>query len=676
MPIVKDFHHILHGGDYNPDQWLHMPEVIDADFQLMDKAHCNTFSVAIFSWGQLEPREGVYEFGWLDDIFARAQKSGKKLFLATPSAARPGWMGQKYPETSYICENGQRMPWSHRQTHCPSSKVMREKTAGINRVLAERYASHPALAGWHISNEYSGHCYCPDCKAKFYDFLRERYGTLENLNKHYWSGFWGHTLTAWNQISPTDSSINVVRLDWMRFSSENILDFFKMEIAAVREFSDAPLTTNMMGLYGNLDYWKFAKECDFIADDCYPTWYNNQTEAVAANFAALHDMHYAMLGKPWLMMESCPGIPQYKPHVKLRRPNEFQREMLLALGHGADGTMYFQWRKGLGNCEQHHGAVVGHDGSDRTLAFRSIAEYGAKLDNIAEIIDSKKRPDAAVILDWESRWCLDFASGFTSPDGKGTDKTIFTHYQSLWSHNADLAVIDSDQDFSSYKMIVAPMLYMLKDGVSERLEAFVRNGGTLVMTYLSAWVDESNRAFFGGNPGGPALRRLFGIWNEDIDGFEPTDAQSILYKGSSYKVHEFAELIHLEGAEMKASFGGQFYAGSPAVTVNRFGKGKAVYIAGRTDIDFLNVLYSDLMAEAEVKPVLDGIPPQIKVSRRIAADGTCYFFVLNMTDSEQKFVLPCGMTDIWNGGSRTIHELALPSAGSTVLKVSGDSIQR
>ncbi len=667
MSIIPDFPHLIHGGDYNPDQWLDTPEIIDEDFRLMDQAHCNVFSVGIFSWGQIEVDEGHFEFGWLDDIFERAEKSGKKLFLATPSAARPAWMGQKYPDTSKMDEKGHRIPWGRRQNACLSAPVFREKVQIINRKLAERYAKHPALAGWHISNEYSVECRCPLCRRKFHDFLRNRYKTLENLNRHYWSAFWSHTITDWDQIDPDDQCVNVVRLDWMRFVTQLHVKFIRMEIAAVRTFSNAPAVTNMMGLYGPLDYWKIAKECDFIADDCYPTWYPGITGEVAANFSALHDMHYSMLNKPFLMMESCPGIPNYKPYVRLRRPHEFQREMLLALGHGADGTMYFQWRKGRGNCEQLHGAVVGHDGTSKTRMFQDVEAYGKHLDNIAEIVDSKKDPKVAVVLDWEARWGLEFAAGYSGAKGKKTEETIFTHYRALSEKNIDLAVIDSEQDFSPYSLVVAPMLYLIKDGVAEKMEHFVSNGGTLVITYLSAYTDESNRCFFGGNPGGPALRKLFGVWSEDIDGLMPESNQGIIYKGSKYPVSDFAEYLHAEGAGIRGVYSGEFYAGTPALTVNAYGKGKAVYLGARTGLDFLKVFYGDLLTDAGIKPVLEHLPDGVQSTRRTGEKGT-YYFLFNMTDSPVRISLPEAMTDLWNGGASVLSELELPGCGSTVLK--------
>ncbi len=661
MTIIKDFPHILHGGDYNPDQWREYPEVIDADFKLMDQSNCNTFSVNIFGWGQIEIEEGKFDFSGLDDIMNRCAAGGKKVFLATPSGARPAWLACNYPETNRVDEKGIRANWNTRHNHCWSSPVMRSKTATINRKLAERYAAHPALGGWHISNEYNGHCFCELCLENFHEFLKQRYGTLENLNRAYWSAFWSHTITDWHQVNPLDDCADATRLDWLRFTSWQVADFMRMEVAAVREHSDAPATTNMMGLYPWLDYWRIAEVCDVICDDCYPHWYNEKTEEVANLFSLMHDMHYTMLNKPFFMMESCPGIPNYVKYPKMRRPNELEREMLLAIGHGADGTMYFQWRKGRGNCEKFHGAVVGHDGTNQSRMFKEVAEYGRKLSALDSIVDTPVKPQAAVIFDWESNWALDISNCCGGKLLKKTQATIVNHYQSLTRHNAPLAVIESTCDFTPYKLLVAPMLFMLKPGVAERMRQFVANGGTLVMTYLSGYVDESNRCFFGGNPGGPEMREFFGIWSDDIDCFEPTDDRSLRYNGKEYKVEDMAEYLRPEGAETLADYTDEFFAGVPALTVKKHGKGKAYYLGARTGLDFLTAFYGDVLTGCGIEPPLPGIPDTLRVKKR----GE-YYFVYNMTTTEQEIKLPAPMRDLWNN-REAASSAKVPPSGAIVL---------
>lgn len=211
------------------------------------------------------------------------------------------------------------------------------------------------------------------------------------------------------------------------------------------------------------------------------------------------------------------------------------------------------------------------------------------------------------------------------------------------------------------------MLYLLQDGTAERIEQFVAAGGTFVMTYLSACADASGQCFFGGNPGGPLLRKVFGIWSEDIDGLAPETKQTLRWNNRSFAVADYAEYLHLEGAEAVAAYESEFYAGTPAVTVNRYGKGKAIYIGARAGLDFQTSFLDAVAAEAGCARLLPELPAPLRVSRRITPDGTEYYFVLNMSDEEVKTPLPVPMEDLWNkAGER--RKITLPPAGSTVLK--------
>ena len=362
-PIIRNAVEMLHGGDYNPDQWLDTPEIIDRDFELMEKSGCNTFSVGIFSWTALQSAPGVYHFDWLDRIMDRMAEHQFHVILATPSGAKPAWLAKAHPEICRVDEHGLREPYHRRHNHCWSSPVYREELAKINSKLAERYRNHPALAAWHISNEYSGSCHCDLCIAKFREWLKERYGTLETLNRSWSNSFWSHTNTDWNEITPWGGS-ECNTLDWMRFATVQCCDFMKFEVDTVKQFTpDIPATTNMMGFFEGLDYWKVAEICDFISDDVYPPWGTQpDLRLILSEISMRHDQHRAMKnGKPFLIMESAPSATNWQPGHPLKRPNQHRLEELDAIGHGADGTLYFQWRKSHGNLEKFHGAVVDHD---------------------------------------------------------------------------------------------------------------------------------------------------------------------------------------------------------------------------------------------------------------------------------------------------------------------------
>ncbi|MBS1372307.1 MAG: beta-galactosidase [Lentisphaeria bacterium] len=668
-PVIRNAATILHGGDYNPDQWLETPEVIDRDFELMEKSGCNTFSVGIFSWTALEPAPGDYRFDWLDRIMDRMAGHGFHVILATPSGAKPAWLATAFPEICRVDDRGRREPYTARHNHCWSSPVYRSRVREINSKLAERYADHPALSAWHISNEYSGSCYCELCREHFRGWLRERYGTLDNLNRAWCNAFWSHIHTDWAEITPWGASEGN-SIDWKRFSTFQCCDFMKFEVEALRLFTpDVPVTTNMMGFFDGLDYWRVAEVCDFISDDVYPPWGSEpDVRLITAECAMRHDMHRSMKdGKPFLIMESAPSATNWQPGHRLKRPNQHKLEELNAVGHGADGTLYFQWRKSRGNLEKFHGAVVDHVGTGETRVFRDVAELGALYRKCGGICGSAFPAGAAVIWDWENLWSFQTGCGPGGHEQKKYLETVQDHYRALWTRNIPLDVIESLSDFSKYRLLVCPMLMMLKPGVADRLKAFAAAGGTLVMTYLSGYVDRDTGCFSGGWPG-DGLMELFGIWNEEIGGVASFDRQAIRYAGKEFEVIDYAERIHLRGAEALAEYTEDpLYRGLPAVTVNRFGEGRAYYVAARTREDFLAEFLGGIAVEAGLEPVVPAGNEGVSATLRSGEDGD-YLFLFNYTAEERGVRLPEGSFTAVADGSAKSGVLTLPPFGSEILK--------
>jgi beta-galactosidase len=352
-PISEKCAHFLHGGDYNPDQWRATPEIWDEDMRLMKRSGCNAMSVGIFSWSSFEPEEDRYDFTWLDTIMDKLAENGLFAILATPSGARPAWMSEKYPEVLRVGADRVRNLHGHRHNHCFTSPVYRAKTAAINRKLAERYKDHPALLVWHISNEYGGECHCPVCQEAFREWLKRKYeNDLDQLNNAWWTGFWSHRYTKWSQLeSPAphgESSVHGLNLDWKRFVTDQTIEFYRNEIAPLRELTpEIPVTTNLMGTYTGLDYWKFAKELDVAAWDNYPSWHNDaeSTPELASRISFLHDLNRSLKGgKPFMLMESTPSLVNWQRVNKLKRPGMHLLSSLQAVAHGSDTVQYFQWR--------------------------------------------------------------------------------------------------------------------------------------------------------------------------------------------------------------------------------------------------------------------------------------------------------------------------------------------
>ena len=390
--VISKFPHLLHGADYNPEQWLRYPDIVQKeDIELMQKAGINCVSLGIFSWAALEPKEGEYDFQWMDETIDRLYYAGIRVNLATPSGAKPLWLSEKYRKSAGFRKNLVRDLSGERHNHCYTSPVYREKVQKLDRMLAQRYAAHPGVILWHISNEYGGECYCPLCQAAFRKWLKKKYGSLENLNHAWWTYFWSHQYTDWEQIhAPVpngEMSVHGLVLDWKRFVTHQTVNFMKGEIDAVKSVApDLPATTNLMGFYDGLDYHKFADALDIVSWDNYPLWHNNDPIGVASFAACSHDLMRSIKRQPFLLMESSPSVMNWTDVSKQKRPGMHLLSSMQAVAHGADSVMYFQWRKSRGSFEKFHGAVVGHDGTADTRVFREVTQVGSYLEKLDPLV--------------------------------------------------------------------------------------------------------------------------------------------------------------------------------------------------------------------------------------------------------------------------------------------------
>ncbi len=629
----------LHGGDYNPEQWLDRPDILEEDVRLMKKAGVNSATLGVFSWSVLEPAEGEFHFEWLEAIIDRLYQNGIYTVLSTPSGARPAWLDAAYPEAMRVDRTGMRAHHGGRHNHCMSSPIYREKVALIDRKLAERFGSHPGVIMYHISNEFSGECFCPHCVKKFRGYLADKYDNdIEKLNAAWWTAFWSHRYNSFEQIEPPfangETSVMGLNLEWKRFTTWNTNDFMKAEIEVLHSVTpDIPTTANLMRLFGGLDYRKMAPDMDVVSWDNYPTFHNDW-ETLADTMTETAFQHAVMRslkrGKPFMMMESAPGLVNWQPVNKLKRPGVHRLACLQAVACGSDSVQYFQWRKGRGSYEQFHGAVVDHIGTDDTRVFREVAEVGELLRKIAPAAGTTVKPRAALLFDWDNRWAIDDAKAF-SQASKKYEETCIDIWKAFFRLGADMDVVGSDEDLSDYNVVAAPMLYMLQPGTAENLKRFVERGGQLFATYCTGYVDKEQLCFLGGFPG-DGLKSLFGIVSEEIDSLYPSDRNGIVLEdGSCWEVRDYAEILRVQDAQVLGTYADDFYKGTAALTCKEYGKGRAYYAAARTAAEQMQPLFGKLLADAGI-PVRK-LPEGVECHVRSGESGN-YAFYLNST-SEQ-----------------------------------------
>ncbi len=662
------FHHFLHGGDYNPEQWLATPEIWDQDIEYMKLANCNTVSLGIFSWAFLEPAEGIYDFSVMDTVIEKLTKNGINIILATPSGAKPRWMAEKYPQTLRVNADLVRERYRERHNHCFTSPVYREKVQKINRMLAQRYGKNPNIILWHVSNEYSGECHCELCQAAFREWLRKKYDNdLEKLNQAWWTGFWSHRITDWAQIeSPSALGDHVLAghfLDWKRFVTDQTTDFLRHEIQPLREITPhIPVTTNMMGPEQELDYWTMRDAVDVISWDAYPKWHSDQGNVkIASDIAFAHDLHRCLLDKPFILIESTPSLTNWAEYCKLKKPGMHKASSLQAAAHGSDSVMYFQWRKGRGGCEKFHGAVIGHDGRPGGRVFNDVAEVGKTLGKLDWVLGSRTVSDVAMIFEFENKWVLGQVQGFQNADKKYND-TCQDHYRQLWKRGLNVDVVNSTAELSSYSVVIAPMLYLISEAGIENLRQYVQNGGILVATYMTGYVNENDLCYLGGFPGG-SLKTVFGLQANEIDTLYPSERNTVMLDGQEYTAVDYCELIDPDTAQVLGTYTTDFFAGKPAVLKNRYGKGTAYYIGCRDDSALLDVVYGMILQAAGIhNQFAETIPDGVTLHTREDTENL-YLFVENYSGQAVSVHLKGQFTELETGN---IVPGALPLNGYDV----------
>ncbi|RKD30798.1 beta-galactosidase [Lacrimispora algidixylanolytica] len=646
---------LWHGGDYYPEQWLNEPQILEEDLKLMKQAGINTVTLGVFSWSFLEPEEGEYKLSWLIDRVNLLYENGISVIMATPSAARPKWLADRYPEVLRVNEEGVRQLFGGRHNHCYTSNVYREKIRVINQKLATTFSAHPGILMWHISNEYGGECHCPLCQEAFRKWLEKRYDTIENLNMRWCTAFWSHVYLSFDQVeSPSTIGENMVHglnLDWKRFVTEQTADFVRWEIKALKDAGAMqPVTTNFMYDYKGLNYKKLSKEIDVVSWDSYPLWHKNKEILTARDNGMQHDYMRSLKKKPFLLMESCPSSTNWQGVSKLKKPGMLELNSLHAVSHGSDSVLYFQIRQSKGSSEKFHGAVIDHYGGEDTRVYQEVCHIGESLDGLKELAGTEVKSKVALIYDIENRWAMEDAQG---PRNKGLyyKEAAVKIYSAMKKLGLNVDVISMEDSLTGYDLVAAPMLYLFHSGIEDKFRKFVNEGGKLMLTYWSGIVDEWDSCFSGGVP--HDLMDVVGLRSTEIDGLYDGEYNHMIPKSGGmeeirYECNHLCDIVSLKGAEVLATYKDDFYHGYPALTKNRYGKGVAYYVCADGEQKFYDDFLREVIKANGIVPLVKGeIPEDVEVCSR-HSDQHQYLFFQNFNREPVKLV-PEMIDEIKNG---------------------------
>ncbi len=622
---------VAFGGDYNPEQWPR--ETWPEDMELMRRAGVSFVTLGVFSWSWLEPAPGQYDFGWLDDIMDLLDANGIAVDLATATATPPPWLSRAHPEILPVDHDGRTLWPGSRQAWCPSSPVFRRYALALTTELARRYHDHPALALWHVSNEYACHnvpCYCDTCAGEFRGWLATRYAGLDVLNDAWGTAFWSQRYTDWEQVLPprlTTSFANPTHvLDYRRFQSDQLLGFFLAEKAVLTEHSPGvPVTTNFMTLahFGHLDYHQWAAEQDVVSTDHYVV---SSLDHPRAELGFSGDLTRGLAGgAPWLLMEHSTSAVNWQPVNPAKAPGQTLRDSLAHVARGADAIGFFQWRQSRSGSEKFHSALVPHAGAD-SARFREVADLGAVAGRLGELVGSRVEADVAILWDYQARWA---ASGPAMPSSRLEYPTVaHAVHRLLRDRGVTADVVHPSADLTAYRVVVVPTLYLVTDDHAAAVAAAAEAGSQVLVTFFSGISDEDDHIRLGGYPG--AFRDLLGVRVEEFFPLMPGESVGL----GAGRGRLWSEDMTVVDAEVLDRYADGPLAGRPALTRRDIGTGTAWYLSTLPDDDTLGALLERVLEAGGVTPTAR-VPVGVEAVRRRSDSGS-WLFLINDTPDEQR----------------------------------------
>jgi beta-galactosidase len=665
---------IAFGVDYYPEHWPEQRWEIDA--RLMQEAGFNTVRLAEFAWTKLEPREGHFDFVWLDRAIEILYRHNISIVLGTPTASPPAWLVQQAPDILRVRDDGLRVHFGSRRINCPCHPIYRRYSRNITTAMANHFAGHPAVIGWQIDNEFGDRCYCPICRNEFHHWLQKRYHQLEVLNERWGTSFWNQIYSDWCQIplpfstlgSPPNPSL---ALDFRRFVSDAYISFQQEQIDTLRALCPKHfITHDMMGFgYDGINYFDLARSLDFVSWNNYPfgIWHG---QAYTPSLPALnHDAMRGIKKENFWVMEEQAGPSGWGTLSVTPRPGDLRLWAYQALAHGADGIIFFRWRTARHGAEQYWHGLLEHDGR-AGRRYHEIKQMGAEVKRIGGIIKgSKYKSKVAILNSYDSRFAFQVQG---NSDNFHYEKHITQIYVPIWKHNIGIDVISATGDLSQYEILISPSLHILSEETANSLCSFVRAGGTLVVTPRSGVKDESNVVVNQPLPG--LLADVCGVFIEEYDAISSEVSQGIVFESTSlagqrFPVEIWCDLLVPTTAEVLARYEQDYYAGKPAITRNRFGKGQAIYLGTFGTEVFYEALLGWLFQEKGIKNPIE-TPPNVEMTGRWK-DEECFIFLINHTNQEQKLVLDKYFTNLLDG-SELMGTVKLAARDVVVLQSPND----
>lgn len=639
------------GTAYYPEWWQRSEW--ETDFRQMQELGINAVRMGEFSWATYEPAPGQFEFDWMDHAIGLANRYGVKVILGTPTASVPPWLYQLHPDVLSGNLIG-RYTYGGRKGYCTSSPNYIQACERIVTALAKHYGRHPGVIGWQLDNEpgYPFQSFDPDSERAFQLWLQKCYGSLDALNREWNGAFWSNKYSDWSQIHfPTNSAEGgwqpAITLAYRRFFSDSFLDHLRRQAVILRKVVQGQfISTNWPSPAWSVD--SFAAAAEFLDATAWDNY------VIAPGVSDFRRQYIAGFNHDF---SRCAGPKQrffcaeqiaYVPANTLQEGLRLQAYINLA--HGSYGHLYFEWRRPLAGNEQYRPSFIkSFDGSIQAKPmYEQMGKEFARLG--PRLAGATTRADIALLFNFSNEWSQGFGS--IGPKGRPYDGEEMHYYSGFKALQRNVDVIPLEQEFSGYKLILAPNLRLVDEATVARLGDFVIRGGILVLNYRAGTqkMDVSMRRVL--PPG--LFSEMAGVTAEanEVDFIEypdlKTDNFGIRFSGSNtvFRPHTILESLTLRGAEPVATFNGGRMAGRPAVTRNRYGKGWVFYVGTDCAGDGFYEALARAVANTDDLPPLLAAPLGVEVVSRENAESI-FYFLLNLTETTHNDIeLPKPMHDL------------------------------
>lgn len=591
---------ILVGAAYYPEMWDESE--VEKDIVRMKEAGVNCVRVGEFAWGKMEPEEGVFDLAWLERAVDKLTAAGIGVIMCTPTCTPPRWMLDKYPETRIVYADKTRTEVFSRCHPCKSSPVMREKNRIITKKLAETFGKRKGIIGWQIDNEifpYNEGCYCENCRKGFRSYLKEKYGTPENLNAKWGMQRWSLEYKSFDDVIPPVRGRwehPSLQTEWIRFHCKNIVSYVNEQADILHRYTDAPVGTDMMAT-NLLGYYETNEKLDVVQFNHY------EPAAELPRTAFCYDFLRPVLDRPFWVTETQVGWNGSTFANNGYRPaGSCYMNTWLPVAKGAEMVEYWLFRAHPNGHELAHGALFNTAGRAYRVT-QEVARAAREFETCAAFL-RQSAVRAKIALHYSSTVVKESEYAPMLRDFNYRETLIERFHKPLRRHNVD--VIDTAHALDGYEVLVSPFLFAADENdLPARVAEWVRNGGTWIVgpmtdimtEYASKYTDRPHSF----------LEELAGMY-ETYDLPVSNDVYRVRWEdGEVSPLGICFAAYELKGAKALAVYENGEFEGLPAVTECAVGRGKVIVLGGVPSGDALLRLV--------------GLPPVAQASENVALVG-------------------------------------------------------